>query len=97
MLAAFAALLTVVGVPVGIMWRQHVKTVDEDRAALVAAHEREIANLREAHEREIADRDRRLEASSVTETRLIEMAFRSVMAGEKAADTAVTALRNKAS
>ena len=56
---------------------------------------REIASLKEAHgreltarDREIEARDRRLEAANVTEARLIEMALRSTVAGEKTATAA---------
>jgi hypothetical protein len=101
-MATFAALLTVVGVPVGILFRQHVKDDEAERIALLATHERALAALQESHnrelaarDREVADRDRRLELANVTESRLIEMALRSTQAGEKAADVAITAARGK--
>lgn len=69
---------------------------------IVANCGRELANLKEAHIRELAGKDeviadlhRRVEAGDITSARVMEMAFRSVLAGEKAADTAVTALRGK--
>lgn len=89
-LATFAALMTVIGVPVGILYRQNVKTSESQIAALVEECARSIADLKEAHvremaacTRELAERDRRLEAANVTESRLIEMALRSTAAGEK--------------
>lgn len=62
---------------------------DQATTDLKASHARVVAGL----EAVIADLKIRVEAGDVTATRLMEMTFRSVLAGEKAADTAVTALQ----
>jgi hypothetical protein len=101
-LGVVAAILTLIGTPVGFLFRQHLKDDEAERFALLAAHERALAALQTAHDRElaardreVADRDRRLELANVTESRLIEMALRSTQAGEKAADAAITVTRGK--
>lgn len=103
-LAAFASFCAVLGVPCGILFREVIKSKDAHAANQAADCAREIANLKEAHarelaarDREIADRDRRLEVASVTEARLIEMALRTTVTGERAASAAEVALRGKAS
>lgn len=87
-LTAFAALMTVIGVPVGILFREVIRSKDHQIEACRADCAREIEALQAAHLRELIDRDRQIEGLNVTESRLIEMALRSTAAGERVALTA---------
>lgn len=101
--ATVVAILTAIGVPVGILWREVVRSKDSALAAQGAECVRALDTLREAHARELTDRDRlidriradcdreRAEAVAVRD-RLIEVALRSASVGEKAADAAQRAV-----
>lgn len=87
-LAALGVLMGIIGLPVGILFREVIRSKDRQVEACREDCVRALATLAEAHVRELADKDRQIEGLNITESRLIEMALRSTAAGERVALTA---------